>query len=283
MTILGWQLFSDKGFYYVLLVFAVLTVVAVECIRRGRMGRLLMGLSDSAVALETHGATTNVMKVLVFCITAGLAAIAGALLASLYDYGLGTNYSSFSSLTMVAIVVVIVMGDPWYAIVAGITFGVIPSYINVSQHLLLRVDALRALGGHVRGAGATASLRCPWVVRQSHRPLGWPSTRDRPGGGRARRAGVGRGGGREAERPGRSRDGPPRGGGVPDKAGLAVRELSVQFGGVRAVDDVSLDAPMARDHWGWSGRTGPARRRPSTPARVCSSRPQERFSCTIAT
>ena len=133
VTIFGWQLFSDKGFYYVLLVFVVLTVVAVQCILRGRMGRLLKGLSDSAVALETHGATTNVMKVLVFCITAGLAAIAGALLASLYDYGLGTNYSSFSSLTMVAIVVVIVMGDPWYAIVAGITFGVIPSYINVSN------------------------------------------------------------------------------------------------------------------------------------------------------
>ena len=129
----GWQLFSDKGFYYVLLIFVVLTVVAVQAILRGRMGRLLKGLSDSSVALETHGATTNVMKVLVFCITAGLAAVAGALLASLYDYGLGTNYSSFSSLTMVAIVVLIVMGDPWYAIVAGITFEVIPGYITVGN------------------------------------------------------------------------------------------------------------------------------------------------------
>jgi branched-subunit amino acid ABC-type transport system permease component len=73
------------------------------------------------------------MYVLVFCITAGLAAIVGALLGSLYDYGLGTNYSSYSSLTMVAIVVLIVMGDPWYAIVAGITFEVIPGYINIGN------------------------------------------------------------------------------------------------------------------------------------------------------
>ena len=122
VTIFGWQLFTDKGFYYVLLVFVVLTVVVIQAILRGRMGRLLKGLSDSSVALETHGATINVMKVLVFCITAGLAAIAGALLASLFGYGLGTNYSSFSSLTMVAIVVIIVVGDPWYAIMAAIAY-----------------------------------------------------------------------------------------------------------------------------------------------------------------
>src|ERR1700728_349627 len=75
VTILGWHLFSDKGFYYLLLAFVVLTVVIVQAILRGRMGRLLKGLSDSPVALETHGATVNVMKVLVFCISASMAAI----------------------------------------------------------------------------------------------------------------------------------------------------------------------------------------------------------------
>jgi len=100
--ILGWHLFSDKGLLLPALGFVVLTVVIIQAILRGRMGRLLKGLSDSPVALETHGATVNVMKVLVFCISAALAAIAGALLASLFSYGLGTNYSSFASLTMVA-------------------------------------------------------------------------------------------------------------------------------------------------------------------------------------
>ena len=97
------------------------------------MGRLLKGLSDSPVALETHGATVNVMKVLVFCITAGLAAIAGALLASLFSYGLGTNYSSFASLTMVAILTIMVIGDPWYAILAALAYGVVPGYITVAN------------------------------------------------------------------------------------------------------------------------------------------------------
>jgi ABC-type branched-subunit amino acid transport system permease subunit len=40
VTILGWHLFSDKGFYYLLLAFVVLTVIIIQAILRGRMGRL---------------------------------------------------------------------------------------------------------------------------------------------------------------------------------------------------------------------------------------------------
>jgi ABC-type branched-subunit amino acid transport system ATPase component/branched-subunit amino acid ABC-type transport system permease component len=245
VTIFGWQLFSDKGFYYVLLVFVVLTVVAVQSILRGRMGRLLKGLSDSAVALETHGATTNVMKVLVFCITAGLAAIAGALLASLYDYGLGTNYSSFSSLTMVAVVVLIVMGDPWYAIVAGITFAVIPGYINLGN--IYYYESM--LFGLSAATFAVQVNRVPAV------PLGLRRVIDR-WGGRAPETVLAAGELEELVSEAAAEEKQSAladremarsvAAGVPDKAGLAVCELSVQFGGLRAVDNVSLDAPMAR-------------------------------------
>ena len=110
VTIFGWHLFSDKGFYYVLLVFVVLTVVVVQAILRGRMGRLLKGLRRFAGGPRDPRGDGQRHE------GAGVLHLGRpgrhrrGLLASLYDYGLGTNYSSFSSLTMVAIVVLIVIG-----------------------------------------------------------------------------------------------------------------------------------------------------------------------------
>ncbi len=161
VSILGWHLYTDKGFYYLLLVFVVLTVAVVTAILRGRMGRLLKGLSDSPVALETHGATVNVMKVLVFCITAGLAAIAGALLASLFSYGLGTNYSSFASLTMVADP----RPSPWSAIPGTPSWPPWPWHRpglhQPRQHQQLPDHPLRPLRRHLRPPGQPGPSRCP--------------------------------------------------------------------------------------------------------------------------
>jgi len=95
---LGLALFSDKGFYYLLLAFVVLTVVIIQAILRGRMGRLLKGLSDSPVASRPTGDGQRHEGAGLLHL-GRLAAIAGALLASLFSYGLGTNYSSFASLT----------------------------------------------------------------------------------------------------------------------------------------------------------------------------------------
>ena len=72
---------SDKDYYYVVLVAVVIVSIVVVAIVRGRLGRLLLGLRDSPVALDTEGATTNTTRVLVFCISSMIAGIFGALYA----------------------------------------------------------------------------------------------------------------------------------------------------------------------------------------------------------
>ena len=104
------------------------------------------------------------MKVLVFCISAGLAAIAGALLASLFSYGLGTNYSSFASLTMVAILTITVVGDPWYAILAALAYGVVPGYITVAN-INTYLEIIFGLSAATFALQVNRALPVPLLVR----------------------------------------------------------------------------------------------------------------------
>jgi ABC-type branched-subunit amino acid transport system ATPase component len=265
VTILGWHLYTDKGFYYVLLIFVVLTVVAVQAIHRGRLGRLLKGLADSPTALETHGATVNVVKVLVFCITASMAAIAGALLACLFSYGIGTNYASFSSLTMVAILIIVVMGDPWYAIVAALAYGVVPGYITVANI----TTYLQIVFGFSAATFALQVNRAPSVPRALRNLI------DRLGGRKPEtllssaeldsyiaQAVAGE---MESARSDRelARRAPAA---ASTKSGLRVRGLEARYGGVYAVDNVTLEAPMGRV----TGLVGPNGAGKTTTFNACS-------------
>lgn len=66
VSIGGWNMSTDKGFYYVLLIITVLVVIVMSAIGSGRLGRLLEAMADSPLALETQGATSSVLKVIVF-------------------------------------------------------------------------------------------------------------------------------------------------------------------------------------------------------------------------
>ena len=76
----GLNLDTDVGYYYVVLVIAVAAVLLAYAVSRGRLGRLLRAMADAPAAVNAHGANTNVTKFLVFCVSAFLAGIGGAIL-----------------------------------------------------------------------------------------------------------------------------------------------------------------------------------------------------------
>ncbi len=135
-----WHLGTDQGFYYLLLVIVVLIVAVITLITHGRLGRLLAALSDSPLGIETYGTTTSVLKVIVFCLTAAMASLAGSLTGMLNHVAVSSSFGSFASLTLVALVVIVTIGDPWYAVIAAIGYTVIPGYVtnaNTSTYLQL--------------------------------------------------------------------------------------------------------------------------------------------------
>jgi ABC-type branched-subunit amino acid transport system ATPase component/branched-subunit amino acid ABC-type transport system permease component len=231
----GWNLSSDTGFYYLLLVITVLVVITLSFINRGRLGRLLEAMADSPLALETHGATSSVLKVIVFCVAAAIAAMAGALEAMLFQFGIGTYFPSFGSLTLVALVVIVTVGDPWYAVIAAVGYSVIPAYItgaSTTSWLNLIFGLGAATAALASGKGTT-----PEPVRRVLDRLGGrkPAPVTGPGADRAQVAGPAAAG---AQARG-AHDAPAR-------QGLVVRDLSVRFGGVHAVNGVSLTAPAGK-------------------------------------
>ena len=126
----GLGLDSDAGFYRLVLVLVVITLIGVVALERGRLGRLLRGLADSPMALVTNGTTVNVTRVLVFCLSAFLAAVAGALVGVANTTVSADSYQPLLSLTYFALVVIVAGREPWYAVLAAAGLILIPSYFD---------------------------------------------------------------------------------------------------------------------------------------------------------
>jgi ABC-type branched-subunit amino acid transport system ATPase component/branched-subunit amino acid ABC-type transport system permease component len=241
----GWNLSSDNGFYYLILIITVLVALFVTSIGRGRLGRLLEALSDSPVALETHGVDSSVLKVIVFCISACIASLAGALTGMLYSFALGSYFPSFTSLELVVLVVIIVIGDPWYAVVAAIGYAVVPGYITsetTSTWLTLLFGVTAALAAY-----GARGFPMPMAMQQFLNRLGGRRTSAATAGGspvQARTLSVVPAPAPAEPRDIREKDG--RADRAADREGLVLEGVSVSFGGVKAVNGVSLAAPMGQ-------------------------------------
>lgn len=121
---------GDEAFYYVLLAFAVAGSVLVAVIGHSRLGRLLRAMSDSPTTLSTLGLGVNVTRVTVFCISAFIAGVAGALYAADGQSATGLPFTAFTALAWLA---VLMMSSPLRAgapVAAAIGLAVVPAYID---------------------------------------------------------------------------------------------------------------------------------------------------------
>lgn len=208
---------TDKAFYYVVLVALLLTVATVALVNHSRLGRLLRGSADAPTTLQTSGATVNITRVIVFCASAFLAAIGGALVGAAQSTSSAESYPPLLSLTYLTLIVVVGLRAPGNAIVAAGALVLVPSYLTGpdvptvlqlifgASAVLLAVSRapLRQLAGRLRLRSGPAPGARPLVA----------TSRD---------------------------DAPPTR--VPSGA-LELVGLTVRFGGVTVVDGLDLVAP----------------------------------------
>jgi ABC-type branched-subunit amino acid transport system ATPase component/branched-subunit amino acid ABC-type transport system permease component len=220
---------SDDRFYYVALMAVVVGALLMVALHRARLGRMLQGMAGSPVGVVTMGLNTNLTRLIVFCVSAFMAASAGIIYAASVHFAVASDahFYWFYSLTLLAMLTLAPFQEPWYAIFAGIA-AVIPGYLT-GQHTTYWLNAIFgvfaimvALGGQVSAPPRLRAFFDRFALRRRTTPP-TPAASPKSAASVTDAAGA-----------------------APAGPGLEVRGLSVRFGGLVAVDNASFMAPTGR-------------------------------------
>jgi ABC-type branched-subunit amino acid transport system ATPase component/branched-subunit amino acid ABC-type transport system permease component len=215
---------TPRAYYYVCLAALAAAALGVVAVQRSRLGRILQGMSGSTTGVTAMGLNVNVTKAIVFCLSAFLAGVAGALLGVERGYAVATDpfFQPLNSLLLLAMLVIAPFTEPWYALVALV--AIVPGYVTGA-------DTTVWLNVMFGAAAVVVSLR----GGPSGMPRRLREALDRIG--RRRRLDT---------RPLAPHERVARTHAEAGKPGLAVAGLSIRFGGLVAVDRLNLEAPLGR-------------------------------------
>jgi sulfate-transporting ATPase len=229
-TVFGWDvdpLFTGNRYAFVAVVLLLLISLGITNLRRGVTGRLMLATRSNERAAAALGVNVALVKTYAFVVAAAIASIGGTVLAFMQPTVTFSNFDVFTSILIVAATVV---GGIGY--IAGAYIGSLIISGGVVSLLLSGLpqinNYLPLIGGIVLVANLMVSP--DGLVEMHRRGIA------RLFVAQGKRLGDGTGAKRQARvtlaKPHETILGPRR--------GLVVRGVSVSFGGVDAVRDVSL-------------------------------------------
>jgi ABC-type branched-subunit amino acid transport system permease subunit len=154
----------------------------VTVIERARLGRLLRGMSDSQTALSTLGTNTNVTRVLVFCASAFMAGVSGALVAGLFPSISSAPFPYLQSLIVLAVLMISGRRTIPAAIIATFLLTVPAGYLHGSRvaDIEQAVFGLAAVLAGVASQGKLTEFFAGYAARHEGRLKGPAGARVKP-------------------------------------------------------------------------------------------------------
>jgi branched-subunit amino acid ABC-type transport system permease component len=177
---------QDEHFYYLVLGVTVCAVLATVFISRSRLGRLLRAMSEAPTMLSTMGLGVNMTRLIVFCVSAFFAGVAGALTVAQFGGTGAGSYGPLQSLTLLAALTMCgtrLIQSPIYA---AAFIGVFPAYSESLKLEFLATYERQTLlfGLSAIGVGIMIAKReeiAAFFARPSAaRPVAGPARRPRP-------------------------------------------------------------------------------------------------------
>lgn len=179
---------STSAYFMVCSVLFAVTAVGVLAVRRGRFGRQLTALNDSPAACATLGVNTNITKVVIFSISAGLAGLAGALFGGVVGLVGPNDFAVLFSLSLLLSLRVFGINTITGALFGALSVNIFPSLntlvpVRVQLPFLLTGIAavsigrdpdglggqLSKLGAYLRGLRrSTAAVNAPALEKEGH-------------------------------------------------------------------------------------------------------------------
>jgi branched-chain amino acid transport system permease protein len=126
VSLLGYHFTSTAMYVFLMLLVFVAMGAALLAVRRGAIGRLLIALRDSPSACATLGLNQRWFRVAVFSASAGIAGLAGALLAGLQGTVSPDEFQTLQSLPLLLVAVVAGVTSVSGAFLGGVLLMLLP-------------------------------------------------------------------------------------------------------------------------------------------------------------
>ncbi|MDL2307623.1 branched-chain amino acid ABC transporter permease [Desulfovibrio sp. OttesenSCG-928-C06] len=151
--------------YYLAILLALVSIVAVGRLRDSRLGRSWMAMREDEVACETMGIDKTRVKLTAFALGACWAGLGGVLFAAKESFVNPMAFSFMESITILCVVVLGGLGSIWGVVLGAVIIVALPEYLRAfAQYRMLLFGACLVLMMVFKPQGLVKPRRKNWVI-----------------------------------------------------------------------------------------------------------------------